>query len=159
MTMKVSVDSLRPVGWESIPDHDDGVANMTRQPLQEGDHRLGVHVHICTHGKVKSYLPPLRRNRKNGNDRDFLLGPGPLVQDRRLTPGGPTAPNQGSHQQPGFVDEDQGGLQARRVFFIRGQSFLTQPRMACSSRSRARRSGFCGVQPIERNRRPMWSTW
>jgi hypothetical protein len=30
---------------------------------------------------------------------------------------------------------------------------LTQRRMASSSRSRARRSGFCGLQPRERRRR------
>jgi hypothetical protein len=30
---------------------------------------------------------------------------------------------------------------------------LIQCRMAFSSRSRARRSGFCGVQPIERRSR------
>jgi hypothetical protein len=39
-----------------------------------------------------------------------------------------------------------------------GQSVLIQRWMAISSRSIARRWGFCGLQPNERKRRPIWST-
>ena len=57
----------------------------------------------------------------------------------------------------GFVNEDQPGFQARGVFFTWGQSDLTQVAIAVSSRSRARRVGFCGLQPKARIKRPMWS--
>ena len=38
-----------------------------------------------------------------------------------------------------------------------GQSDLTQVAIAVSSRSRAHRVGFCGLQPKARIKRPMWS--
>jgi hypothetical protein len=42
---------------------------------------------------------------------------------------------------------------------MRGQSTFTHRWIAASSRSRARRSGFWGLQPSLRSTRPIWSTW
>jgi len=42
---------------------------------------------------------------------------------------------------------------ARRFFLTRGQVSLIHPRMACASRSTARRCGFWGRQPRARRRR------
>lgn len=83
----------------------------------------------------------------------------PLIKDRSLPSRCPGATHQRCQEQSALVEEDQVSVQPPRFFLMRGQSAFAQRRMACSSRSRARRSGFWGLQPIARSNRPMWSTW
>jgi len=49
-------------------------------------------------------------------------------------------------QKARFIDENQMGAQPRAVFFILFQSVAFHFWMAASSRSKARLSGFCGLQ-------------
>lgn len=51
------------------------------------------------------------------------------------------------HQEAGFVYEDDRRPATCGVFFTEGQSSRTQRRISRSSRSAARRAGFCGLQP------------
>jgi len=48
---------------------------------------------------------------------------GALLEHGRVTPGTPAAAHQGRHQEAGFINKDEPGLQARSVFFTRGQRF------------------------------------
>ena len=85
----------------------------------------------------------------------ILMRTGTLVENRGVAAGRPAAPHQGGHQQPRFVDKHRPCPQARSVFFTRGQASLAQRWMACSSRSMARRAGFCGFQPKLCSKRPI----
>ncbi len=141
--------SSGPMAGKPIPDQQDGVAEMSGEIPQEFDQPHGGDVGVGAHGKVKSHPPLERRERKSRDARDFFSRTSALIQDRGPASGSPTATDQRSQQQPAFVQEDQRRFQLPRFFLIRGQLSRTQRRMASSSRSRARRSGFWGLQPIE----------
>jgi len=143
----------RTMGFQTIPDQNDRILNMATKLLQEHLHLCAVDVCIRQQGKIKSYSSSFGGYGKSGNGRHLLIMAGSLIQQRGFSFGSPTPTHQWSHQQPRFIQEDKGGFQAPRVFFTRGQSFLIQRWMTSSSRSRARRSGFWGVHPIDRNRR------
>ena len=61
----------------------------------------------------------------------------------------PGSADQRRQQEAALVDKDDVGLQSAGFFKMSGHSTRTQRRMAFSSRSRARRSGFCGLHPME----------
>lgn len=144
---------------QSVPDEVEPPATLAPELTEERSEGFGRHVLVWQEGKVKSHLPPARRNGEGGDHGDFLPGSGALVEDRGLADRRPGATQVRRHQKPALIEEDEAGLQPRAVFFTRGHWVLTQPRMAFSSRSRARRSGLCGENPNERSSRPMWSTW
>ena len=98
------------------------------------------------------------RQGQGGDDRHFFARSPALIQDRSLAAGCPTTPHERGKQQAALVDEYQRGVQAPRFFLMRGQSTFTHRWIAASSRSRARRSGFCGLQPSVRSTRPIGST-
>lgn len=142
---------------QSIPDQD---GRRTQVPIElaqklNDERRIDVgrvQPEIEMHGVAG------RRDTQCPDDGDFLVQAGALVKHGRAAARTPAAAHQRRHQQAGFVDEHQPGFQARSVFFTRGQSTLTQRRIASSSRSAARRSGFCGLQPKPLSSRPIWST-
>lgn len=102
-------------------------------------------------GKVKSYAPVLGRQGQGGNDRDFAIRTGFLIEDGRFPSRRPGPADKRSHHEAGFVYENDMRVQCLGFFLILGQSTLTHLWMAASSRSRARRSGFCGLQPNDRS--------
>ena len=69
----------------------------------------------------------------------------------------PSAKQIRNHEEPRFVEEDEVGAQPCSVFFTRGQRFPFQCLIARSSRSTARRSGVCALQPSACSNRPTWS--
>jgi hypothetical protein len=77
-----------------------------------------------------------------------------LWKDRRLSTRRPGSTHERCEKKPALVKKDDVGVQSLRFFLMRGQSTLTQRRIAASSRSRACRSGFCGVHPNDRSKRP-----
>lgn len=141
------------VDVEIVPDEDDVSTEMAEEVPQEEDHPFGVDIQIGGQGKVKSDPVTPGRDRDDCDDRYLLPVASSLVEDWRLSARCPGSTDQRRQKQPAFVEENEVGVQPPGVFFIRGQSFLTHRRMASSSRSRARRSGFCGLQPRERRRR------
>lgn len=143
----------RTMGFQTIPDQNDRILNMTAKLLQENLHLGAVDICVRQQGKIKSYPSSFAGYGKSGNGRYLLIMARSLIQQRSFSFWGPTPPHQWCQQQTGFIQEDKRSFQAPCVFFTRGQSFLIQRWMASSSRSRARRSGFCGVHPIDRNRR------
>jgi len=151
---------LRTVGLPPVPDHEEGLAfELPGKLPQEREHPRcldvgrGVQTEIATDGVA------LGGDTQRGDRRYLLVGPTALIQHRRSPFRRPAPPDVGRHQEAGFVDEHQGGLQPRGVFFTRGHSSLTQRRISLSSRSTARRWGFWGLHPKACRRRPIWSTW
>jgi hypothetical protein len=71
--------------------------------------------------------------------------------------GRPGAPHRRDQQDGRFVEEDEPGRFCAGPLLVLGHSWATQRAIACSSRSAARRSGRCSVQP--RRWRRITQTW
>ena len=146
----------RSMHVQPIPYDDDRRPELTAKVPEKGKNVRGDNVLIGKKRKVKSHPVSSRRYGECRNHRDALTGPCALIENGGVPDRRPGATNQRSHQKPALIQEDQSGLQPPGVFFTRGHSVCTQPRIAASSRSRARRWGFCGLKPRERRRRLMW---
>lgn len=127
---------------EAIPDEDDGGTEVTAKCPDEGQKVFGHDVLVGKKRKVKSHPTTAGRNGQGRDHGDSLVGTSPLIQNGSFSHGSPGPADEGGHEKPALVQEDQGGFQPPGVFFTRGHWVLTQPRIAASSRSRARRSGF-----------------
>ena len=144
---------------QAIPDEDERAAQMTRQGAQEGDQPRRGDVLVRAQREVQPGATSTGHQGERRNDGHLVAGAAALVQDRRLAAGRPAAADDRGQQQAPLVDEHERGIQAPRFFLMRGHSTFTHRWMAASSRSRARRSGFWGLQPRVRSTRPTWSTW
>ena len=109
---------------------------------------------IGVQGEVEPDPAAPRREAQSGDGGDLVVGARALEEQGRLADRGPGAPHHGRHEEAALVEKDQAGPQRAGFFLMRGHSVRSQRRMAGSSRSRARRSGFWGLQPRARNRRP-----
>lgn len=141
------VDELALVGLEAVPDKHDGRSQLPLQMLEEIHCELGVDVGSRVQAKVQSDPIACRRDAQRGDGGDLLIVLTPLPKHRGVPAQTPGAAHQGSHEHAGFVEENEGCIQARGVFFTRGRSCSIQAWMRSSSRSRARRVGFCGEKP------------
>ena len=141
------VDEFALVRLEAIPDQHDGCVQLMLKMLEEIQCALGIDVGIRMEPKVQRYPIPFGRDAYCGDGRNLLKRTAALAQYRCVPTQAPGTAHQGSHEHPGFVDKNDGGSQARGVFFTRGQSCSIQARMRSSSRSTARRVGFCGENP------------
>jgi len=151
-------DGAAAMDAESVPDQDDWTLQVAQEVAEEIDGPRDVDVSVCCEGEVKSHPPPPRRHCQCSDDRSLLPVTAALVQHRSLAAWRPGPPDQRRGEQTTLVQEDQMGVQPPGAFFTLFQSTLTQRWIASSSRSRARRSGFCAVQPSKCKRRQMWST-
>src|ERR1019366_1278699 len=97
--------------------------------------------------------------RDSRNDRDLVASSLPVIVNRSAALWRPGLGHMRNQQETRFVSENQVGTQPRSVFFMRGQSFCCQRTMACSSLSRARRSGICGLHCRLCINPPTWSRW
>ena len=128
------------MGWGIVQKHDHRAAQVAEQMAEEDTHLLLPDV-VEPKLVIEAEVLSLGTDGDARDNRDSL-SPIPMAQDRGLAPRGPGLDHIGDQQEPGFIDEDEVGTQPRSVFFTRGQSFCFQRVIACSSRSRARRSGF-----------------
>ena len=147
------VDDLGSVGQRAIPNDEKRLLKLRAQASQEPDHSAGREVGVGKEGKVKSYPRPVRRDRERRDGGDLLVPSSTVQKNRRLASRSPRPADQRSHKKATLVDENDIGVQAPGFFLRRGQSSLIHFCTAFSSRSRARFSGFCGLQPNERNSR------
>ena len=145
------------VSRQSIPDEYCRGAQLPIELAQKLDDERRIDV-SRVQPEIKMHGVACWRDAQCPDDGDLLVQAVALPEHGRAAARTPAAAHQRRHQQPGFVDEHQPGFQVRSVFFTRGQSTLTQRRMASSSRSMARRVGFCGLQPNPLRSRPIWST-
>jgi hypothetical protein len=141
------VDEPALVRLEAVPYQHDGRVQLMLKMFEEIHCALGVDVGIRMEPKVQSKPIPLGQDAYCGDGRNLLKRAAALAQYRCVPAQAPGTAHQGSHEHSGFVDENDGGSQARGVFFTRGQSCSIQARMRSSSRSTARRVGFCGENP------------
>lgn len=123
-----------------VPEEDDGPAEMAKQVAEEGAH-VGPADVRGLETVVQAEAPAARTHRDRGDDGD-LVAPLPDAQNWSLPPRGPGLADTGNQQEARFVDEDEVGPQPRGVFFTRGQSRRFHCSIRCSSRSKARFSGF-----------------
>jgi hypothetical protein len=97
--------------------------------------------------------------RRDGTDRrEVVTGP-PFLQDRRLTYWGIGSNDTGQGIKSRLVDEQDRLLLCFGPFLMAGQVSSRQCAIAASSRCRARRAGFCGLQRIMAHKRPTWRGW
>lgn len=137
---------------QSAPHDHDGASKLSQQSPQEVD-RLRSFDRLAMQPPRKPQPTPTRADGDRSDRREAPVRTEPMAQDRREAGRGPGATQQRTLQNAGFVDENQVGVQPRRFFLMRGQSRRTQFSIASSSRSIARRAGFCGVKPKLRNNR------
>ena len=137
---------FRAVGVQPVPEQEDRARNPAQQVADEGDdlragdgapHQTEIGVRLGGEGRDGRQLGPVEA----------------VVEKRRLAARGPRFARGGQQREAALVEEDQRGLQALGFFFKRGQVCCTQRWMAASSRSRARRAGFCQLQPKRCSRR------
>ena len=147
------------MGLQIVPDHHEGRTELAIQLREERRGAPCVDIGVAVQAEVQAHPVPLGCDAQRTDHADFAMRASALANNGRFPARRPATPDQRRHQKRGFVDEDQPGFQARGVFFTRGQSDLTQVAIAVSSRSRARRAGFCGLQPKVRIKRPTWSMW
>ena len=141
---------------QPVPHDEDRVAELTPELTKEAQQVVGDDVLFGQEAKIKSHLAFLGRDGNSCDHRDALMGTCPLIEDGGLSNRRPCATQEGSHEEAALIEKDKSGFQSPGVFFTRGHWSRTQLRIATSSRSRARRSGFWGLKPRERRRRLMW---
>lgn len=141
------IDELTEVRLETIPDEDDGRAQLVLQVLEKVHHTRGIDVGIGKQAKVERHAIACGADAQGGDGRDLLMTAHALPEYRGVPAQAPGAAHERSHQQSRFVEKDQRGVQAGGVFFTRGQSCSIQAWIRASSRSTARRVGFCGEKP------------
>jgi len=154
----VVLDEAGPMGHEPIPEQGDGTLKMPAEVLQEGKDLAGVDIGLGMKAEKQLSTVSAGRDGQSGDDGNFPVGVGPMLEQGRLAARRPTSSHQRHHQEAAFVKKNESGAYPSGVFFTLGQSALTQFWMAASSRSTARRCGFWGLQPRECKTRPIWST-
>jgi len=138
------------MGEKAIPNKHDWRLEMPQKIAQKGNVRVGGDVRVRMEPEIETHVVARRGHTQRGNDRHPLMESSALVKYGCDSAPTPCATDERCHHQAAFVKKDQPAFQTRAPFFMRGQSFLIQPRMRASSRSRARRSGFWGVHPNAR---------
>ena len=137
---------------EPVPDHDHRPAQVAEKMAQVRDGFAFAEVVGVPLG-VQAQTATPRADREPSDHRDAVVSLR-VAQAWRLTPRRPGARHGGGEHEARFVYEDEVGPQPESPLLTRGQRVRFQRSIAASSRSRARRSGFCGLQPHRASRRP-----
>src|ERR1700739_1736073 len=136
---------------QAIPHDQQRLVQVTHQGLQK------VHDLFFLDGPgidTKVKVPP----GEAGCDRQTL----PIevvLQDGGLPTRSPSATTMRSLTQSAFVDEDKEALLSARFFFSPGHTVFFHWRTCSWSRSRARPSGRCGLQPRPTRIFQTWPSW
>lgn len=151
---KMSIHELGAVGVGAIPDHEQRLLDLPAEVTEEGSNFDGRDIGIGIEGKIKSYALPAGRHGQSRDDGYLPMGSPGSPKDWGVPAQCPGAPDYGCHHEAALVDKDDVRFQSAGFFLSCGQSSTTQRRIALSLRSRARASGFCGLKPRPRSRRP-----
>jgi len=130
---------------QAIPEHDHRTPEMAQQVRKERAD-LGLADVVMVPLVVEAEVLTNGADRETGNHRDPIAAI-PMAHEWRLAARRPGAQHGGREHETGLVYKDDVGPQPNGVFFTRGQALRFQRVIACSSRSRARRSGFWQLQP------------
>jgi len=151
---QVAADGGAVMRPEAIPDHDEGALELPAQVAEEAEHLDRGDVGVGVQCEVEADAAAVRGEGEGRDGGDLAMAAGALGEEGRVPARGPGAADDGGHQEAALVDEDEAGVQGAGFFLMRGSSTRNQRRMPASSRSRARRSGFWGLQPRRRSSRP-----
>lgn len=144
------------VGRRIVEYNDQRAVQMTQQSAEEDAYFLLpdiVEVELIVQAQTLSS----GTHGDSGNDRDFVAPSLAVIVNRGASLRRPSPGHVRDQEEARFVGEDEVGAQPHGVFFIRGHSCCFHRAMPSSFLSRARRSGFCGLQPKLCISRPTWS--
>jgi len=133
-------DQDAAVNRSPIPENEDLTANMPLEVSQKTDD-LGAFNAARLNLEVE---PP---ERQAANDREAFPVEG-FLEDGRLPARSPGANPRGTGAQSAFIDENNGSPLLAGFFLMAGQATRFHLRIACSSRSTARRSGRWQLKPL-----------
>jgi len=147
-----SAHRFAAVGGDVVPEQEEGAAQMTQQVADEAaDVAAPDIVVVELVVEPQAVTPGTDGDRRDGRDP---VVPVAVAQAGRLPTRRPGPAHGGNQEEARFVGEDEVGAQPPGVFFTWGHTSRFQRSMARSLRSRARRSGFWGLQPRACRRRP-----
>jgi hypothetical protein len=142
-------DGMTAVDRRAIPNDDHLAGHLAQQVLEKPDHVVSVDSTVLA-AEVQLALW------RDGTDRREMVAGPPLPHDRGLANRGVGADDTRQGIKARFVYEEDGLLLLLRPLLRAGQICSRQCAMAASSRCRACRAGFCGLQRIRLHRRPTW---
>ncbi len=135
-----------------IPNDDYTAGHFPQQMIEKGDH-------ICRiEGAVLAGEIQLPLGGHSADGREMIPGP-PLPQDRRVSHRGVGADDTGQGIEAGLIYKEDRLLLGLGPLLRAGQVSSRQRAIAASSRWRARRAGFCGLQRSALSKRPTWAGW
>ena len=156
MSLEEALERFPLVRGRIVQQHNDRSPEMPQQLTQESTDLLLPDV-VKKEEIVEAQVMPPRAHRNSGNDGDLVAPSLAMAKNGSLALRSPGSDHVGDQEEARFIGKDDVRTQPRSVFFIRGQSFRFQRGMAFSSRSSARRSGFCGLHCRRCISRPTWS--
>jgi hypothetical protein len=142
-----SFDDMAAMNRGAIPDDDQAASHLAQQVGEERDH-----IHRVD-GVVLAVEIELTL-RRDGTDRREMVTGIPFPQNRGLAHRRIRADDTGQRIESGLVYEEDRLVLGFRPLLRVSQVSSRQWVMAASSRWRARRAGFCGLQRIVRHKRP-----
>jgi|GraSoiStandDraft_43_1057313.scaffolds.fasta_scaffold311750_2 hypothetical protein len=146
------LDRLPSMDGRAVPDHQQLAGEIAQQMAQKPHHILALE------RPLRNQEQELAVGGDPADGREVILGQGD-PQDGRLAPRR-VAPHAGGEQiEAGFVYPNDGAPFPFGFFLSAGQRSVSQVWMAASLRWVARSVGCCGLQPIARRRRPIWTGW
>ena len=145
-------DGVTAMDRGAIPDEDHAAGHLAQQVRQEGDHIRRVERAVLT-VEIPFAL------RRDGTDGREVIAGAPFPQDGCLAHRRVGAHDTREGIKPRLVYEEEGLRLGFRPLLMAGQLSSRHWAMAASSRCRARRAGFCGLQRRALHKRPTWRGW
>jgi len=145
-------DDVTAMHRGTIPDDHHTAGYLAEPMLQKGDHSCRMNRAVLA-SKIQLGL-----GRHGTDGREMIAGP-PRPQDGRGPPGSIGADHTGQGIEAGFIEEEDRLPMGLSPFLMAGQVSSRQRAMATSSRWRARRAGFGGLQRIVLSKRPTCTGW
>lgn len=156
MSLEPSVNFLRPVRAQPIPDHEDVTMRKIEFKLFEKGYALGgSDIFHRMESEDEPLFSSLGRRRETSDGRNLSVRSSFGSEHRSFAFRRPRAFDERREKESCFVDENYDGIEFAGFFLMRGKSFLTHSRMRLSSRSSARFVGRCALQPMRAKRRTM----
>src|ERR1041385_2891974 len=142
-----SLDCSIPMDWRSIPDHQHLALDVAQQVFQEARYIYPIESPLLPcHQQLSLLSYPA--------DYCQMIPRQWYMQDRCLSKRRISAHHSGQQVEASFVYPHDSLPSCSRFFLRAGQRLVYQAAIAASSRWVARRSGFCGLQPICSRMRP-----
>lgn len=95
------------MGGQAIPDQDHRTSYLSHELAEKIQDECSSNVAIGMEPEIQGEAAPFRIDAQSTNDRDLSVRTGALTKDGCTTVGRPAATEQGSHEQPAFVEKYQ----------------------------------------------------